>query len=513
MRKSNIFKIIAVIITTLLFFISLLLIKSADWFKQNYAEMDFSIVLYQLYSPLIGTADELLESYKNTVLWPTTRISLLVGGILGFLSIVLQRLDIKIYVNGKKGIITNNNFLKFRRCFSVVAIVAMLILLVNRTYAVGIPAFIKDVSQASTLYEDYYIDPSNVNITFHNKRNLLCIYMESMEMTYTSSEYGGFAKDDYIPELTDLALNNINFSNTDKLGGHRIYGTGWTIAGLLASTSGITFKIPLYNYNTAGLHEDFLPGVTSMGEILEKEGYRNYFLCGSEGEFAGRKQYFEQHGDYEILDLYYAREAGYIPEDYMVFWGYEDEILYEIAKEELSNIAESSEPFNFAMLTVDTHAPEGYVCDLCENEYEEQYANVLRCASKQLGDFINWCEEQDWYEDTTIVIMGDHTTMSPVFQDIEGYEDYECVVYNCFMNVDDKVNDCRYTHNRDASTMDMFPTLLASIGADIDGERLGLGTNLFSGKSTLSEKLGTDYYEQELSKNSNYYFSKFIANY
>ena len=36
----------------------------------------------------------------------------------------------------------------------------------------------------------------------------------------------------------------------------------------------------------------------------------------------------------------------------------------------------------------------------------------------------------------------------------------------------------------------MFPTLLASIGVKIEGDRLGLGTNLFSGKPTLFEQNG-----------------------
>ena len=34
--------------------------------------------------------------------------------------------------------------------------------------------------------------------------------------------------------------------------------------------------------------------------------------------------------------------------------------------------------------------------------------------------------------------------------------------------------------NRDFSTLDFFPTTLASLGVQIEGDRLGLGTNLFS---------------------------------
>ena len=36
----------------------------------------------------------------------------------------------------------------------------------------------------------------------------------------------------------------------------------------------------------------------------------------------------------------------------------------------------------------------------------------------------------------------------------------------------------------------MFPTILASMGVIIEGDRLGLGTNLFSGTPTIMEENG-----------------------
>lgn len=43
---------------------------------------------------------------------------------------------------------------------------------------------------------------------------------------------------------------------------------------------------------------------------------------------------FQQHGKYEIFDLYTAREEGYIEEEYYTWWG-EDRYLFETAKDEL----------------------------------------------------------------------------------------------------------------------------------------------------------------------------------
>ena len=58
--------------------------------------------------------------------------------------------------------------------------------------------------------------------------------------------------------------------------------------------------------------------------------------------------------------------------------------------------------------------------------------------------------------------------------------------------------------------MDMFPTALAAIGCQIDGNRLGLGTNLFSSLETLAEKYGLEDLNKELAKHSDYYNKNFI---
>ena len=46
-------------------------------------------------------------------------------------------------------------------------------------------------------------------------------------------------------------------------------------------------------------------------------------------------------------------------------------VLYERAKKESEkNYLKKIKPFNLTMLTVDTHFPNGYICDLCENKYD-----------------------------------------------------------------------------------------------------------------------------------------------
>lgn len=58
--------------------------------------------------------------------------------------------------------------------------------------------------------------------------------------------------------------------------------------------------------------------------------------------------------------------------------------------------------------------------------------------------------------------------------------------------------------------MDLYPTTLAALGVQIEGNRLGLGTNLYSGDKTLVEKYGLDYLNVELLKDSKLYRKKLL---
>ena len=74
------------------------------------------------------------------------------------------------------------------------------------------------------MVEDNYVDPARVNITFpEQKRNLIYLYLESMESTYADKASGGAFDKNYIPELTQLATDNISFSNSELLGGGQSY--------------------------------------------------------------------------------------------------------------------------------------------------------------------------------------------------------------------------------------------------------------------------------------------------
>ena len=365
--------------------------------------------------------------------------------------------------------------------------------------------YIENSSKNSNFFEANYVNPKEVELEFpKKKRNLIYIFSESMESTYANKKNGGAYNYNYIKELTSLAKDNnsINFSANNLIGGaHMAYDTSWTIAATIAQTSGVPLKSAFGQNDIKSYENGLVNGAYSIGEILEKEGYKNYIMVGSDLTFGGRRVYYQNHGNYKVYDYYTAKEDEVIDEDYYVNWGLEDAVLFDYAKQELTKIAENDEPFNFTMLTVDTHANDVYVSNFCKNVTDDKYLNAIACSSEQLGEFINWIKKQDFYENTTIVLVGDHLSMNTYsFDNID--PNYDRRVYNIFIN---SAIDTNCNKNREFNSFDYYPTTLASLGVKINGERLGLGTNLFSCQKTLSELYGNDFIDEELKGSSEFY--------
>ena len=94
------------------------------------------------------------------------------------------------------------------------------------------------------------------------------------------------------------------------------------------------------------------------------------------------------------------------------------------------------------------------------------------------------------------------------FFEIEEGQNYDKTVVSIILNSAVQSNN---TKNRKYSTMDFMPTTLAALGANIEGNKLGLGVNLFSDEPTLLEKYGKEYVEAELKKTSKFYNTNILS--
>lgn len=473
------------ILTVFIAGLSVLLALSVRWMFATWTNLSMDELVYHLTAPLDGTNTDMIWDYVRVCAVPTILV-------IFFLILILIAWKKKEKVHLFRGII------------NLVALVGIIVMLGYTWTELGVGDYLKDQNTESKFIEDEYVDPTDVEVVFpEQKRNLIYIFLESMETTYSDVDDGGAFDENVIPELTEIAQTNEDFSGADpKLnGGYSLAGTTWTMGAMFAQTSGLPLNISI-SANDMDTQDSFFPGVTTLGDILSDAGYTQTLLIGSEAQFGGRKLYFQEHGNYEMEDYSYAIENGLIPSDYKVWWGYEDQKLFEFAKEKLLQLSQGDEPFNLTMLTVDTHFEDGYVCEQCPTEYDTQYSNVMACSSRQVGEFLKWIQQQDFYENTTIVISGDHPTMdSDYCAEIDQEGNYDRRVFTAYINAAAYAQD---QQERTYSTFDNFPTTLAALGVQIDGDRLGLGTNLFSGTKTLLEEFGNSKVNAELKKKSEF---------
>ena len=473
------------ILTVFIAGLSVLLALSVRWMFATWTNLSMDELVYHLTAPLDGTNTDMIWDYVRVCAVPTILVIFFL-----ILILIAWRKKEKVHL--------------FRGIINLVALVGIIVMLGYTWTELGVGDYLKDQNTESKFIEDEYVDPTDVEVVFpEQKRNLIYIFLESMETTYSDVDDGGAFDENVIPELTEIAQTNEDFSGADpKLnGGYSLAGTTWTMGAMFAQTSGLPLNISI-SANDMDTQDSFFPGVTTLGDILSDAGYTQTLLIGSEAQFGGRKLYFQEHGNYEMEDYSYAIENGLIPSDYKVWWGYEDQKLFEFAKEKLLQLSQGDEPFNLTMLTVDTHFEDGYVCEQCPTEYDTQYSNVMACSSRQVGEFLKWIQQQDFYENTTIVISGDHPTMdSDYCAEIDQEGNYDRRVFTAYINAAAYAQD---QQERTYSTFYNFPTTLAALGVQIDGDRLGLGTNLFSGTKTLLEEFGNSKVNAELKKKSEF---------
>ena len=70
-KKQKIWKNINNIFISSAFFLCFLLLSSSDWFLKNFSEMEFSAVVYQVFSPMKGTGAGILNEYYKECLYPS----------------------------------------------------------------------------------------------------------------------------------------------------------------------------------------------------------------------------------------------------------------------------------------------------------------------------------------------------------------------------------------------------------------------------------------------------------
>jgi phosphoglycerol transferase len=356
--------------------------------------------------------------------------------------------------------------------------------------------------EKSAMFEEQYQPLKPENVQFTDKRNVLLILLESVEETYNDATLFG---EQLMPGLARLRAEHLSF-----YGSRETTGADWTIGVLTAYTMGLpmAFARESSMANYFGEASDiFLPGASSTLRILEEHGYEISFFLGSKKTFSGKDKLFASHSKAAaIYDRQYfeeKRQRGEI-EYQESNWGVPDSFMYAEVKDYLQN-RRGSGPFFIIMETVDTHTGNEKFNGLIERKWGDQRDNVAE-ADYMVNDFVSWLQQQSFYENTAVIILGDHLFPLDMLGAVELPDRGQREPYNVFINTGLQYSGPK----RKFAAFDLAPTMLAAAGAKWSGGRLGLGLSLFeTGSKTLFENKGQNYYEEEVRKKSSFYDSLF----
>ena len=237
-------------VKNLIIFIILLIcsifIVGSTYYRINYPTQEFDEILFYALNGAKHTSPDVVNNILKICIVPVIALT------------IILMLPTKKRKKNKFKIIKNYRL--------IYVVIIFILSLIYTLFAFKIPTYLKNKSQETNIYDDYYISGKDINITFPNKkRNLILIVMESMENSVLSKENGGAWEYSIVPELETLALNNINFSNTEKLGGgFNTYGAGFTAGGLVATTAGIPLITPANNMNIYTGTGNYLNGAYTL---------------------------------------------------------------------------------------------------------------------------------------------------------------------------------------------------------------------------------------------------------
>ena len=325
------------------------------------------------------------------------------------------------------------------------------VILVNHQYSL-----LDYVKQHLHSGKDYfaanYIYPDRVKIAAKKPKSLVLIYVESLETTYENTSV---FRNNLLQRLMYLDGNHTEFSHYQQMP-----GTSWSVAGIVATQCAVPLKlVTVFDGNSIGDSvKHFLPGAKCLGDILAEQGYKNVYLNGAELSFAGVAKFLKEHHYTELYGRDEWLQSGIVKPGQLTGWGLPDDMLLAQAKIKLAALIKDNKPFNLTIFTIDTHGVTGQLSPSCARDGYNTFEGIVECTSNQVAKFVNDIKKQGWLDKVNVVVLGDHLAMKNLAtKELEKVE---------------------------AVPFDMLPSILTSLGFQIEGGRLGLGYTAF-GKQSL----------------------------
>ena len=374
---------------------------------------------------------------------------------------------------------------------------------------------------------------SPVEITAEPERplNLVLVFLEGTEATYGAR---GLFGDAYEP-LRRMGEGGRVFEGVEQ-----IESIGHSIAGMVAAQCGLPLVphglMPTKRAARGG--GDFLPGHFCLGDVLSDRGYTAEFLVGAAVDYGGIERFYGLHGFDRIIGLRDLRPpppgaghrppppsppppppgAGHRPPPpppppgpgrrhagpphELMRWGVHDSVVYEAALDRAAALSAGDAPWALVIETIGPHGPDAFLSPPCRGPGEgPTHKDILRgvhCLAELTEDFVARLFAISPPEDTLVVLVSDHLAhkMVSATPQLSKLERHNTAIFLGAGQAPGRTGT-------PGSMLDIYPTILESLGYGLAGSQAGMGVSLLQpGHETLVGQLGTAEIDRRLARDA-----------
>ncbi|WP_188206158.1 LTA synthase family protein [Alkalibacillus aidingensis] len=305
-------------------------------------------------------------------------------------------------------------------------------------------------------------------------KNIIYIAFESAQSFIIDEELNG---EEITPFLNDFIDDSYYFENF-----YHQTGVGKTSDHEFVIDNGL-YSLP----NSAVFFTHAQNEYNSLPKIIEEEkGYKSYAFHANNGSFWNRNVMYETLGYDEFYDV---ESYDFEPED-EIGWGLNDKKYFEQSIDLMKDI---DEPYFAKFITLTHHFPFEIPPEEASIEPHDsdsvtlnQYFQTARYTDEAIEQFINQLKDEGMYEDSIIIISGDHYGISSYHneamgeflgKDITPYEEAQLQRVPFIVHIPDR--DHTGTLSRLSGQIDFKPTILNMLGIENEKD-IVFGNDLFS---------------------------------
>jgi len=226
------------------------------------------------------------------------------------------------------------------------------------------------------------------------KPNVILLIWESLSAKVVAP-YGG--EKNVTENLNTLSKEGLLFTNFYANGDRTDKGLIAILSGYYPQTNTSIIKMPSKTRS--------LPMLTKE---MKKLGYTTSFYYGGDTNFGNMNTYLRNGEIDKIVD-----GSAFKNEDWNSKWGVHDHIFLEQFANDFTS--EEKKPFFKIALTLTSHEPFEFpgTYKFGKDTEENKFRSAHAYTDKAIGNFIKFAKKQAWWNNTLIVIMGDHGHAMP----------------------------------------------------------------------------------------------------